>query len=185
MGRRVEKELRELEQNLELIASIETGQLALAISLGVKLQRIENGMTLREKIEAAESKSDDEPPNVMQRALFQQLHMTVDDKATRGEISYQIIQDMNRHHNKFFRKLDSAFQDRFCGGPLSRFKCVPAFSPTTHGVLTGIGILFRIVKYVVVAVFLMFVLAILLAIFAPKTEPDKAAVSPQSPADVK
>ena len=177
----LERELRQLEKNIETLTAIDLGQLTLAISLGVRLARIENGVALAEKIEAAEQNSNNEPPNVMQKALLQQLDFVLDSSATRADLSYEIIQHVKGQHHKFYHGLDSAFQDRFCGGPLSRFNAVPTFSPTTHGILSVFGMAWRVVKFLFIAVILLFITAILLAKYAPKAKNNPPANGVNTP----
>lgn len=114
------KTLRLLNQCIEL----DHKQLALAISLGIKLQKVENGLTLPSKIEDAEKTADSELSTTMQKALMQELGIDLDPKLTRGDLSYELMKWYTANGRKFFQSLKVPFQDRYCGGPLKRFDCL-------------------------------------------------------------
>lgn len=176
------RELQNLENGLQVVTAIDKGQLVLAISLGITLSKIEDGITLAEKISAADQ-AGDTPPNTMQKALLQLLQWPAPSAtATRGEVSYEIIRKLNGDHKTFFQSLDAAFQERFCGGPLKRLNLSSVSLQTLKTVGSIFGLMWTLFKAAFVIVVGMLVIGILIAIFAPKKNDtsDSGVSAPQS-----
>jgi hypothetical protein len=97
-------------------------QLATAICLGVRLPPIPTGRDLSAAITQAEIEAEKHAPaNEMQRALAADLGVAVDKQTTRSSLCNTLLHVLHTDPESFESRPSAAFQDRFCGGPFSRF----------------------------------------------------------------
>lgn len=131
---------KDIQSGLQTLAALDAGQIAVALAMGIRLDKHENGITLPLKVADAEKTSASQTLTPMQSALLETLGLSLHQSLSREMAAQQIVFWYQDNQSEFFTKLSPAFQTQYCGGRIDRFECLTNQLLSTNAVAKGCAI---------------------------------------------